>query len=88
MWGGYGWPFSLRVTNESKPVQVSGNAHTERRQDRAHLVQPFPHPVPLDLKTVPVVDDVPEVAEGTQFPRQLLAFSSSAVTKARGPAFR
>ena len=83
-----GGPVGIRVTNESKHVQVSDNARTERRQDRAHLIQPFPHPVPLDLKTASVADDVPEAAGGTQFPRQLSAFSSSAVTKARGPAFR
>jgi hypothetical protein len=55
---------------ESKPVQVSGNVVTEHRQDRAHLIQPFPHPIPLDLKSVSVVDDVSEAAEGTQLLRQ------------------
>ena len=51
---------------ESERVDVSRNTVAEYRQDRAHLIQPFPHPVPLDLKSVAVVDDMPETAEGAE----------------------
>lgn len=62
---------------------------TEHRQNRRHLIQSFPHPVPLDSKSVAVVHDVPEAAKRAELAGQrLVEFSSSAVTRARGPAFR
>lgn len=35
------------MRDESEPVDVCGNTFTKYRQERAHLFQPFPHPVPL-----------------------------------------
>ncbi len=49
-----------------------GDTILEYRQDRAHLFQSFPHPIPLDLKSVSVVDDVPEATEWTDLPCQYL----------------
>ena len=61
-----------RAVAESERVDVSRNTFTEHRQDRVHLFQSFPHPVPLDLKSVAVADDVPETAEGTELAGQRL----------------
>jgi hypothetical protein len=65
------------------------------------LVHTFAHPVPLDLKPVAVMHDVTKPPERTDRAASssttcwsksnsiaISAFSSSAVTKARGPAFR
>lgn len=58
-----GTPLHVR---QSKSVHVIGDAVPEHLQDRIDLIQAFPHPIPLDLKSVAVVDDVPEPAEGAK----------------------
>ena len=57
---------------ESEVFHMIGDTVPEPRQDRSDLIQSFAHPVPLDLKSVAVVDDVPEAAKWAELASQRL----------------
>lgn len=55
--------------SQSKRVQMVGDVPTDHYQDGVDLVQPFPHPIPFDLKSVAVVDDMAETSVGAELAR-------------------
>ena len=56
--------------SKSDRFQMSLDPIVKRREDLSHMLHAFAHPVPLDLKTVAVVDDMPEATEGAELTRQ------------------
>ena len=50
---------------------MSGNAVAQPRQNRAHLVQSFPHPIPFNLKSISVVNDMTKTTERPKLPFQV-----------------
>ena len=57
----------------SKDSRLPSVHPSRHRQDRVHLFQSIPPPVPLDLKSVAVVDDVPEATEWAELAGQPVA---------------
>jgi len=58
--------------SESDRLQMSFDPVLKRRQHLSHMLHAFTHPVPLDLKTIAVVDNMPEATEGAELTRQRL----------------
>src|SRR2546426_11684178 len=50
--------------------QVRLDAVLKRRPHPPDLLHPFTHPVPLDLKTIAVMNDMTEAAERSELTRQ------------------
>jgi hypothetical protein len=54
----------------SNCIQMGSNPLPEMRHHFFDVIHSFPHPIPLDLKSVSVMDDMPETAEWTELAGQ------------------
>jgi len=56
--------------SQSDRFQIRFDTLSKRREHLADLLDAFPHPVPLDLESITVVNDMPEPAEGAELAGQ------------------